>query len=496
MTAPAPTDTRTQAARVAETHISVVTMIGDRAYKLLKPIATGFLDHRRREDRREACRQESEANRRFAPDVYLGVLDILDPDGAPLDHLIAMRRLPADRALSALIGNTGAEDCVREAARAVAAIHRDSPSSRAIDEAGRPELMRGLWEDGLDELAAVAPGIIPPGEIGRVRALARTYLDGRTRLFERRIALGWIRDGHGDLLADDVFLLPGGPRVLDCLAFDDRLRHGDVLMDVATLAMDIATHGRPRLAQVLLDEWSAALDEEHPRSLRDHHLAYRAHVRAKVAAIRSAQGHPAAADTARSLHAYATEALHRAQVRLVLVGGAPGTGKSTVAAGLGHITGARVLRSDVLRTHRDDSGSAGPAAGVWQEGHYSPAVTERVYRELLESAGDLLAHGDDVVLDASWTTAAHREAARRLAVRHGAQVVELRCELPGEVASRRIEERRRRGGDPSQATPAIAARMAAAADAWPQAMALSTAGPPDEVCRTAARAVGIARDLA
>ena len=32
-------------ADVAETHISVVFFAGDRAYKLLKPVTTGFLDH-------------------------------------------------------------------------------------------------------------------------------------------------------------------------------------------------------------------------------------------------------------------------------------------------------------------------------------------------------------------------------------------------------------------------------------------------------------------
>ena len=83
------------AAELRETHISVVAMIGDRAYKLLKPVDLGFLDHRRREARRAACLRETEVNRRFAPDVYLGVLDVADEGGAPVDHLIAMRRMPA-----------------------------------------------------------------------------------------------------------------------------------------------------------------------------------------------------------------------------------------------------------------------------------------------------------------------------------------------------------------------------------------------------------------
>ena len=40
---------------------------------------------------------------------------------------------------------------------------------------------------------------------------------------------GRIVDGHGDLLADDIFCLDDGPRILDCLDFDDRLRWLDGL---------------------------------------------------------------------------------------------------------------------------------------------------------------------------------------------------------------------------------------------------------------------------
>jgi aminoglycoside phosphotransferase family enzyme len=53
-----------------------------------------------------------------------------------------------------------------------------------------------------------------------------------------------IVDGHGDLLANDIFCLDDGPRILDCLEFDARLRFGDVLADVAFLVMDFERLGR------------------------------------------------------------------------------------------------------------------------------------------------------------------------------------------------------------------------------------------------------------
>ncbi|MDI2130508.1 hypothetical protein [Yinghuangia seranimata] len=66
---------------VVETHCGVVFFAGDRAAKLKKPVDFGFVDFTTREARQAACRAEVELNRRFSPDVYLGVADLrpLDP---------------------------------------------------------------------------------------------------------------------------------------------------------------------------------------------------------------------------------------------------------------------------------------------------------------------------------------------------------------------------------------------------------------------------------
>src|SRR5262245_31796915 len=91
------------AAAVTETHIGIVFFAGDRAYKLKKPVDLGFVDFGTRERRERACHREVELNRRFAPDVYLGVADVRGPDGDVCDHLVTMRRMPADRRLATLV---------------------------------------------------------------------------------------------------------------------------------------------------------------------------------------------------------------------------------------------------------------------------------------------------------------------------------------------------------------------------------------------------------
>ncbi len=477
-------------AELIETHISVVALIGEKAFKLLKPISLGFLDHRRQEDRLLACRRETEVNRRFAPDVYLGVLDVLDQDGVVHDHLIAMRRMPASRRLSALLAGPDATDLVRGVARAIAGFHREAPVTPQIAEAGALPVVLGLWERGLDQLAASAPGVVLDNDIESARVLARSYLMGRRTLLEQRITDGWVRDGHGDLLSDDIFLLPDGPRILDCLAFDDRLRYGDVLADIAFLAMDLEAHGQPRLGERLIEEWSRELAEAHPKSLAHHYVAYRAHVRSKVAALRSEQGAPGAAARSRDLHALSLSHLERAEVRLVIVGGAPGTGKSTIAQGLAHATGWVVLRSDEIRKAVAGLSQTPADPGRFGMGLYAPEISDHVYRLMLDQAAERLAGGECVVLDASWSAERRREAARRVASERGARVLEIRCDLRPEIAAARILERRVAGEGPSDATPQIAARLAAITDPWPQARSLNTKAALSLVLCEALRLVG------
>ena len=445
------------AAEMAETHVSWVVLLGDRAYKLLKPVDLGFLDHRARADRERACHRETEVNRRFAPDVYLGVLDVLDEGGRPRDHLIEMRRMPGERRLSALLTTDQAPERVAEVAQAVAAIHDAAPRSPEISRAGEPASVVANWRQGLAQVDEVAGDLLPLGERRRVAELAMTYLDGRSGLLARRIEEGWVRDGHGDLLCDDVFCLGDGPRLLDCLAFDDRLRHSDVLADAAFLAMDIEAHGAEGLGRRMLEAWSRALGESHPPSLADHYVAYRAHVRAKVACLRRAQGDEVAGAEARRLHALCLRHLERARVRLVLVGGAPGTGKSTVAAGLAERTGWTLLRSDAMRRsllgpadHRDDA--------PYGEGRYSPERRAEVYAALVEDAGRRLGLGESVILDASWSALAARERAREVAESTRSELVEIRCAAPGggrPDADRRSRRPRRRpvGGHAGDRTP-------------------------------------------
>ena len=89
--------------------------------------------------------------------------------------------------------------------------------------------------------------------------------------------------------------------------------------------------GAPELAAKFLGWYVEYAGDPAPPSLLHHYLAYRAYVRAKVACLRAVQGETAAVAEAREHADLAHRHLATAAVTLVLVGGLPGTGKSTLA---------------------------------------------------------------------------------------------------------------------------------------------------------------------
>ncbi|MCZ7628738.1 MAG: hypothetical protein M5U19_06625 [Microthrixaceae bacterium] len=270
-------------------------------------------------------RQELELNRRLAPDVYLGTADVSE-GGEVVDRMLVMRRVPEERRLERQLAAPGSDPgvrrCLDDVVRSVARLHLDaSPVRGEAAHMATRDAVRVNWEDNFAVIEAHLGEVIDAEEFAEVRDLAVDYLEGRAELFEERIRAGWIRDGHGDLRAEDVFCEPDGPRILDCLAFSDELRISDVLADIGFLAMDLIHLGHRSKADVLMDLYGELTAETHPRVARPSLHRYRAHVRAKICCLRHAQGDTAKASLARSLHRMALEQLRAAAPVLVIVGG-------------------------------------------------------------------------------------------------------------------------------------------------------------------------------
>jgi aminoglycoside phosphotransferase family enzyme/predicted kinase len=477
-------------ATVRETHSGVVFLVGDRAFKCKKPVNLGFLDFRTVESRSACCHREVELNRRLAPDVYLGVAELHDPDGH-IEPLVLMRRMPEARRLSTLL-NSGADldGTVMRLARMMAAFHAGGDRSTVIATQGTRDAIEQRWTASFEQVAPLAKNTLADGQFDDITHEVRRFLAGREQLFAQRVAAGRIVDGHGDLICDDIFCLDDGPRVLDCLEFDDRLRYLDGLDDIAFLAMDLEKLGAARWGRLLIDRYADFAGDPAPASLRHHYVAYRAFVRVKVQCLRHAQGDRGAVVDARAYADIAIRHLHEGAVRMMVVGGLPGAGKSTVAGLIADRLGAVLLSSDRLRKELNGIDPLIRSPQSYRGGLYDPDHTGRTYRELLQRAAELLGRGESVVLDASWTNAAFRVDAATTANQVHSDLLQFECWAPPELRRKRLAARQ---FGISDAEPLIADRMMTDADPWPTAVRLLNIDPPDQVASRALEYLGAAR---
>jgi uncharacterized protein len=467
-----------------ETHTGLVVLVDNLAYKAKKAVRTEFLDFSTPERRERACQRELELNRRLAPNSYLGVAHLSGPLNGTMEPVLVMRRHSDSFRLASMVRR---EQPVTEQlvtiAGVLAGFHESAGRGQHVEAQGTVAAVKARWEANIAELQQSANTIVDPQCVEAVAQLAARFLAGRAVLFSGRISDRRIVDGHGDLLADDIFCLPDGPEILDCLEFDDNLRYVDTIDDAAFLAMDLEFLGRKDLAEFFLDQYSRLAADPAPQSLKHFYVAYRAVVRAKVDCVRFAQRHHDAADDASRHLAIALEHLRACSVRLALVGGGPGTGKTTLAHGLAQRVGAEVVSTDEVRRAMQDAGAIDGVAGVLNAGLYSNENVATVYDEVIQRAHDHLANGRSVILDGTWRDSDRRDQVRQLAVQTHSDDIELKCQISASTAAHRVAARPQ--GNMSDATPAIASALADDAQEWFGAHRIDTSRPLSESVRAA-----------
>ena len=449
---------------LVETHISWVFLAGDRVVKVKRPVQFPFVDHRSAAQRRHSCEEEARLNRRLTMDVYLGVVPIrrsgaelaVDGEGEPVEWATLMRRLPHDRMLDVLLAaNEAPHDLADRLAAVLIPFHRET-AGRC--DATEPELT-AVITDNLDELRPFAGPLLGATQFALLDEAMRGFIGDHGDLLAKRVAEGWIRDGHGDLRAEHVCLEPDGVQIFDCVEFNSALRCADVASDLAFLVMDLDRLGTGSAAQELVAHYRAA-GIDLPDPLLRWYRAHRALVRAKVACIETggdATTHPELTQVASTYLDLATAAMLSFQPFLIAMTGLSGTGKSTVAASLARATGAELLASDVVRKHV--AGVSGPSPADWGEGLYDEAWTERTYDALFSRAAEALRAGRTVILDASFLDGDRREQAAAVAAHAGVPFLLVGTICDPAIAEARIKARAARGASASDATTAVFRRQ-------------------------------------
>jgi aminoglycoside phosphotransferase family enzyme/predicted kinase len=460
--------------QVRQTHISIVFLAGAYAYKIKKPVTFGFVDFSTLERRRHFCDEEVRLNRRLAPDVYLGVVPIsregssvrVGGPGEVIEWAVKMRRLPEEATFHERLQRDELDSgLVERFARRLADFHRASAGAPVPADLGRFATIAGNIRGVFSQASGQIGTTVSRPVFERLRTLTEQALAQWAPLIEGRASRGMTRDAHGDLHLDHIYWFPehrppGDLVIVDCIEFNDRFRFIDPVADMAFAYMDFLFHVRADLANVFAEEYFRASGDKEGRALLPLYTAYRAAVRGSVEGLHCAEAEIAEQEKtvkleqARRHWLLALAALEEPQRRpcLVLVGGLPGTGKSTLAQGLAVRAGFAWIRSDEVRKELADLPIGQPVPPESQPDLYNPGHTERTYRTCLHRAQERLFEGKRVLVDATFREERQRRAFLDAARAWGVPALLLLCRADLETVRARLASRR---GDASDADWAV-----------------------------------------
>jgi aminoglycoside phosphotransferase family enzyme len=280
-------------AEIIETHISWILLAEDKAYKIKKPVKNSFLDFSTLALRKFYCEEEFRLNKELAPEIYEAVvplsktdkvIEIGDIKGNAIEYALQMKRMDERRQLFILLKkNQVRKDELIEFAGSIADFHKRQdplPYEKLVSERIKEfddilnytDLFRNSYgEKALENLI-------------NCTKIAVIYVRHNEELFSERLLNGFVRDLHGDLHSQNIFLLDR-PVLFDRIEFNRSFRITDVLHELAFLCLDFDFFNRRNQAEFLLNTYSELMNWEIGKtelSLFLYYKSYCANVRAKV----------------------------------------------------------------------------------------------------------------------------------------------------------------------------------------------------------------------
>lgn len=448
--------------RLIETHISWIILTGDYAYKIKKPVDFGFLDFSTLEKRHFYCCEELRLNRRFAPEIYLELVEIRGSESAPrlhgsgdvIEYAIKMLEFPQQCLLSAHATsqdlNTELIDAI---ATTVAAMHADSARADPASNFGTAAVAAQWSQENIVHIAqAVGTEFLPNSYF----QLKRWYRENNHLLtsIDARKRDGFVRECHGDLHLGNMALLNNKVTLFDCIEFNPELRWIDTISEAAFVAMDLQARGYPGYCWRFINHYlEISADYIGVRLLR-YYFIYRALVRAKVEALRidqqdsDAKTYQARLKPAIDYIELANSWANSHRAGMIVMHGLSGSGKSTIAAQLTEALGAIQIRSDVIRKQLFDLVPAAQTDSALDQGIYTADATEATYRSMQQIAQTIIDAEFTVILDATFLQQSRRRQMLETQTGTAYQRIIINCEAPAAELRRRIIER---AGDPSEA---------------------------------------------
>jgi len=281
--------------RKEETHTSWVFLTGKHAYKVKKPVDFGFLDFTTLEKRKYFCEQEIILNRRLCGPMYKAAIPIVqvgdglkvDGSGQVIEYAVKMTEFPQNALMSNMLKErTVDKSQIEDIAHIVADFHSKAETGGEINEGGSLATIRFNWDENFDQTKKYIGITINQREHDFIRRKVGEFLSVNVPLFESRVRDGRIRDCHGDIRPNNIFIHGRKIYIFDCIEFNTRFRYSDVVADIAFMCPDLDYYHKTDLSEHFAGEYiSRSLDSKIPHLLPFYN-SYRAFVIGKVTSFR------------------------------------------------------------------------------------------------------------------------------------------------------------------------------------------------------------------
>ncbi len=278
---------------LVQTHISFVFLTERFVYKVKKAVNFGFLDFSTLEKRRFYCKKEIELNKRLCGDMYLDVVPINRADeikikgvGETVEYAVKMKRIPLETMLNRLLEDNKVDAAlVERLAKTITDFHMKAETNSRISKFGSLAIIETNWQENFEQTEGQIGKTISMRSFKLIRESVLEFLKNNVPLFERRIANKRIRDCHGDIHSENIFVADK-IYIFDAIEFNERFRFCDVAADIAFLAMDLDFKECPDLSDLFVERYVEYSGDQELLHLLPFYKCYRAYVRGKVVSFK------------------------------------------------------------------------------------------------------------------------------------------------------------------------------------------------------------------
>jgi len=276
-------------------------------------------------------------------------------------------------------------------------------------------------------------------KVDRIENAWKRLITRHGQILGTRSEDGHLRQLHGDLHLRNIVIWQGAPTLFDAIEFDPSIAAIDTLYDIAFLLMDLLHRDQKPAANAILNRYLQRSGDYAGLPLLPLYLSNRAVIRAHTGAS-AARNAEQQAEAAAYLD-LALSVLEPQPPRAIAIGGASGSGKSTVAAmvagRLGSATGGIILRSDVVRKrlHGMAPEERLPASG------YTAESSKRVFATLADEACAVVDARETVIVDAVFGRPSDLAPLHQTLADRNVQLVGLWLDAPAETLKARVQAR-------------------------------------------------------